>query len=67
MNERFGLLLELGERLLDGAGLVLEVGLERDRGVVERVVLESLFCGGGRGGDENKQRGEQAGAKPSGH
>ncbi len=65
--QRLGLLLQLDERLLDGAGLVLEVGFERDRGVVERVVLESLLCGGGRGGDENEQRGEHAGAKPSGH
>ncbi len=65
--QRVGLLLQLDERLLDGAGLILEVGFERDRRVVERVVLESFLGGGGRGGGENEQRGKQAGAKPSGH
>ncbi len=67
LDERVGLLLQLDERLLDGAGLILEIGLERDRRVVERVVLEGFFGGGGRGGDESEQRGEHAGAKPSGH
>ena len=67
LDEPIGLLPQLDERLLDGAGLVLEVGFERGRRVVERLVLESLLCGGGRGGRENEQRGKHAGAKPSGH
>ena len=62
LEQRLGLLHQLGERLLDRARFVLEFGLKGDRGVVERVVVKCLLGGGGRGGDENEQRGEQAGA-----
>src|SRR6185312_15529238 len=66
-QERVGLLLQLYDRLLDGAGLVLKVRLERNSSVVERVVVEGLLGGGGRGGDENEQRGDKAGAEPCKH
>ncbi len=67
LEQRLGLLLQLDDRLGDGPRFVLEVGLERDYGVVESVVVKGLGGGVGRGGGENKQRGEQAGAKPCGH
>jgi hypothetical protein len=67
LEQRVGLLRQLGERLLDRPRFVREFGLKGDRGIVERVVLKCLLGCGGRGGDKNEQRGEQAGAEPCGH
>jgi hypothetical protein len=64
LDERIALLLQLDDRLLDGACLILEVGLKRDRGIVESVVLEGFLGGLGGGGDDKKQRGDEAGAEP---
>ncbi len=67
LEQRVALLLQLDERLLDGAGLIFEIRLERDRRVVESVVLVGLLGGFGGGGKDNEQRGNEAGAEPCGH
>ena len=57
-----GVFLERDDRLLDGAGFILEIRLELDRGVVKSGVLEGLFGGldGGKGGGgKYEQRGER--------
>ncbi len=61
------LLFQLEDRQFDGAGLILEVGLERDRRVGEGVVLKDFIGGLGWGGDENEQRGNEACAEPRDH
>ena len=65
-----GVFPERDDRLLDGAGFILEIRLELDRGVVKGGVLEGLFGGldGGKGGGgKYEQRGEKASAKPCRH
>ena len=43
LERRIGVFPERDDRLLDGASFILEIRLERDRGVVESGVLKGLL------------------------
>ena len=56
LERRVGVAPQLRERLAAAAGVVLDLGFELDRGLVEIAALEGFAGGGRRNGTEGKRR-----------